>query len=223
MNPMTCLEGDLDLDDPDPKRITYANISWTIAGLPRYNRQVHKDWFVGEHVACCAILACHDYASRGLTFSETTIAAALAALHHDDGEAYYQDIIYPQSKYLGPEYKAMQRRVDLAISKALDLDNSILHNDETKLYDRLMLEAERRYLIEWNPETMGDWRVTAEVGGMDEPLELARYLLTKITNVPAENRVRAAHRRLLAMDKILRAQPKRTAPITILTKLLLVL
>jgi hypothetical protein len=66
-----------------------------------------------------------------------------AALHHDSHEAYLGDVVTPLKKKLGDAWIFLQRRVDLAIAEALDINPHLLDHPAVKTADAdaLLIEA----------------------------------------------------------------------------------
>jgi len=73
----------------------------------------------------------------------------LAALHHDDAEAYLGDIPRPLKPLLGKPYERLTERMDTAIVTALDLpfNQTVLHDAKVKEADNWALFVEARNLL----------------------------------------------------------------------------
>ena len=81
----------------------------------------------------------------------------LEALHHDSHEAYTGDVAGPMKRLMGPEYKALEERVDKAVRFALKLPWP--PSPEVHEVDLRMLQTERLQLFGQEPKP---WGVTAE-------------------------------------------------------------
>lgn len=205
-----------DLKTPNPAQVDYMQISWSLAGKGRYNDHSPIHWPVSTHALCCAILCAHHHALGPAQFCGDALPATRAALHHDDGEAYYGDVTRPVAEFCGPDYRLMRGRVDTAIAVALKLDVGHLASEEVKMYDLLMLEAERSFFF---PEPEKEWNVTEMV--KDEPLlPLAKKLVARLAQTPIPREDEA--RRLRAVEKMLVEYSIRNAPVELLTDLLVI-
>lgn len=150
--------GAFELDTVTPESIDYRVIAWALSGIVRYNGHAPVSWTVADHVVGAALLAATHQLTLAHRFSEPMLAHVRLAAHHDDGEAYYGDQIRPWGAFLGPGFAALQRRVDSAIIRQLDL--APVENDQTERFDLLMLEAERRTMFSdchhWTASTVCD-------------------------------------------------------------------
>jgi hypothetical protein len=209
---------DLDLDRVDPNKVDYRSIAHAIGGLERYGGHTVYPWPVADHVAACAVLAALDQAHSMKKFSGDARDGARAALHHDDGEAYYGDVLRPIASFMGSEFKALRRRVDSAIEVKLGLEPALMVSAETRLYDMVMLEAEHQVLF---PPGGRPWSTTEEV--KESPLLpfavklVDRYLGTAAKAGHQAREWRVA--RLLLMEKLLVEWDVHKTPVQLLAEL----
>lgn len=129
----------LDLSAPSPSAIRLEDIAHALARTCRFGGHCERFYSVAEHavkVSAKVVAAGH----RDL---------GLAALHHDDAEAYLGDIPRPLKPLLGAAYSALTDDVDGAIAEALgdlwspnDLERAIV-----KAADLWMLAVEADQLL----------------------------------------------------------------------------
>lgn len=101
----------LDVQKPDPSAITLGDVANGLAFECRFGRQCRKFFSVAQHAINCSFYV----QRRGFS-----VDVQLAALHHDDHEAFLGDVARP-IKSLLPGYKELAAGVDLAIWAALGL------------------------------------------------------------------------------------------------------
>lgn len=78
---------ELDLENPDPRKILLGDICWSLAGQNRWNAHGCREYFVSDHVQFVAHLIKQD--------PRHTPADVVTALIHDAQEAYESDIPEP--------------------------------------------------------------------------------------------------------------------------------
>ncbi|TFL19190.1 HD domain-containing protein [Jannaschia formosa] len=100
----------LDLLDPTPMDIEIADIAHGLAFVARWNGQTLGDWpySVAEHS-----LLVVDILDR---LGPSTPAERLAALLHDAPEYVIGDMISPVKSAVGPDYEALDERLQTAIN-----------------------------------------------------------------------------------------------------------
>jgi hypothetical protein len=103
----------VDLNDPQPETIALADIAYALAHTCRYSGHTSRFYSVAEH----AVLV----AERVIETGHPDLA--LAALHHDDAEAFFGDLTRPFKRllraYAGPVLTPLEDRLDRAIIRAL--------------------------------------------------------------------------------------------------------
>lgn len=130
----------VDTNDPDPNSIALEDIAHALAFTCRYGGHCTRFYSVAEHSVLC---------SRRMERQGASLALQMAALHHDDAEAYLGDIPRPLKPLLGVRYVRMTRRMDAAIVKALSLagDAANFHDPRVKAADNWALFVEARKLL----------------------------------------------------------------------------
>lgn len=125
----------------------------------RYSGAVREFFSVGQHAVLCA-LALED--------AGCDVEVVYTALHHDDSEAYLQDVARPlkEDPYFGKAYRGAEQRAEKIIAEALGLIYP--YPPEIKAMDTVLLATERRDLM---PDDGREWEILRGV----VPLE------TKIT------------------------------------------
>lgn len=98
----------VDLQNPDPSTITLEDIATGLANTCRYNGQV-EFYSVAQHVVIC---------SQRVARQGHNNVVQLAALHHDDAEAYLGDVTRPLKSLLQPAYGQLSDLMDAAIAEA---------------------------------------------------------------------------------------------------------
>lgn len=119
-----------DYVNPQAATISMIDITSGLANECRYAGQCSSFYSVAQHSVLASYLV-----------SE---ACALEALMHDAAEAYCKDIPRPMKELL-PDYKRIERRVDLAIRVRYQLPPEC--SEEVKHADLVMLATERRDLL----------------------------------------------------------------------------
>jgi len=125
------------LSNPLPEDVDVLDIATHLSGLNRYHGGTLLT--VAEHSVRCS-----RRAPPGLE---------LEALHHDSHEAYLGDIAGPMKRLLGPEYAALEKKVDQAVRWAFKLP--FPPSPEIKEIDRRMLQTERLQLFGAEPKPWG--------------------------------------------------------------------
>lgn len=142
---VSTLGGELSLLDPDPADINIDDIITALRHESRYGGQSTERVSVLQHSLNVFLLAFIDGAS---------CEDMRKALWHDAPEAYLKDIPRPLKKLLGEPYAELERRFEVAVGDALDVDLTKPPTDLRK-WDTEALAAEC-YL--WRPkEAYGNW------------------------------------------------------------------
>jgi hypothetical protein len=102
----------LDVQNPDPDKINLEDIAHALGNICRYGGHSRTFYSVAEHSVFVCERVCRQGWSKNLQ---------LAALHHDDAEAYLGDIPRPLKPLLGGEYARLTRKMDRAIVIGLQL------------------------------------------------------------------------------------------------------
>lgn len=95
--------------DPDPETIDIEDLAHHLAGEGRWGNATCRPNPVAEHCVWVARIVAQLVPARYREW------AVLCALLHDAHEAYIKDMMTPIKAMLGPTYKEMARKLDLAI------------------------------------------------------------------------------------------------------------
>jgi uncharacterized protein len=114
-----------DFLDPEGSDFTIEDIAQGLGNICRYAGQCHQFYSVAEH---------------SLHVSAVSPTNKLEALMHDAAEAFLGDVTRPLKQLL-PEYKKIEKAVELAIFRRFDLDFSALAT--LKKVDLSVLAAEQ--------------------------------------------------------------------------------
>lgn len=130
----------VDVGSPDPDSIALEDIAHALANTCRYGGHCKTFYSVAEHSVFCSIRVERQGFGR---------AWQLAALHHDDAEAFLSDIPRPMKPLLGEAYERMSDTMDAAIVEALDLpfEADAFHSDIVKEADNWALFVEAKHLL----------------------------------------------------------------------------
>lgn len=140
---------------PDPRTIVLEDIAHALAATCRYGGHCKRFYSVAEHAVLCSVRLERYGHSR---------SDCLAALHHDDAEAYLGDIPRPLKPLLGRSYETLTNRMNAAICNGLDLPfkRAELHEEYVKAVDAWALFLEARHLlpsggINWAGSALDSW------------------------------------------------------------------
>ena len=100
----------LDLLDPSPVDIEIEDIAHGLARVARWNGQTHGDW--GYSVAQHSVLVARLFSDMHPKIERKW---RLAALLHDAAEYVIGDMISPFKTAVGPGYKDLEKRLELAV------------------------------------------------------------------------------------------------------------
>lgn len=135
--------------------VVVADIAHALSNQCRYSGHVRSFLSVAQHAVMCYRLA----ASMGASYTEQ-----YAVLHHDDAEAYLQDMARPlkEDPAFGQRYRGAEQRAEKVIAEAVGFVYPF--PEIVKVVDTMMLAAERRDLMPQN----GVWEV---LNGVEVPEE----------------------------------------------------
>jgi hypothetical protein len=128
----------VDTKRPHASTIVLEDIAHALGATCRYGGHCQRFYSVAEHAVFCSIR---------LERKGYGIGLQLAALHHDDAEAYLGDIPRPMKSLLGQTYKSLTDRMDKVIGEALGLDPLMFHHPLVKDADNWALFVEARHLL----------------------------------------------------------------------------
>ncbi len=94
---------------PDPKTIVLEDIAHALANTCRFGGHTKTFYSVAEHAVLVSRRVEEVFDIRWL---------AMAALHHDDAEAYLLDVPRPMKPLLEPEYAHLTKRMNRAICES---------------------------------------------------------------------------------------------------------
>lgn len=136
----------LDLRYPRPEDIRLDDIALGLSNQCRWAGHCPIFYSIAEHACLVHDLVAHR-AAQGNWIPELARVCKLAALHHDDHEAYTTDLPTPLKTLVGAAYTDVADRLDDAIGDGLGLGwaRSHFEDPEVKWADALALhlEAER--------------------------------------------------------------------------------
>lgn len=130
-----------DYDNPSPDSIDIDDIAYALSNLCRFTGHV-RFFSVAEHSVLVA--------------GRVAPELRLAALLHDASEAYLGDIASPL-KYLLPDYKRIEARVEACIFDRFNISHRLDDWAKIKHADQDALLTEAHYLIPSKGLEWGDW------------------------------------------------------------------
>ncbi len=122
---------------PDPATIHLADVAHKLAQCNRFAGSAEYPYSVAQHAVFVSMRVAQQGGSR---------FAQLAALHHDDHEAYVGDMVRPV-KPLVADWEILTANLDAAIADALDLPLAPSDRALIKPADRFALFVEARNLM----------------------------------------------------------------------------
>lgn len=192
----------IDVLHPQAETICVQDIAHHLSQINRFSGAAAYPYSVAQHAVFVAQRMLAVGAPRGLVY---------AGLHHDDAEAFLQDIPRPLKPLLGDAYVMLTKRMDEAIRAALRrgpggevmpwLFEGDLHCREIVEADNYALLVEAGQLlpskgIHWQ-ESWSAWRISAE--DFEEARRPAPdYWLGQISPVEAEGLFLSMHHELTA-------------------------
>ena len=117
--------------NPEPTSILIEDIAHSLSLQCRFNGHCDKHYSVPEHSV--------KVANKALDESPEDYRLALTALLHDAAETYTGDIVSPLKAIL-PDFKNVERRVEICISQRFGLTYPL--PDEVKRFDKEVLSDE---------------------------------------------------------------------------------
>jgi hypothetical protein len=150
-----CGSNYMDLVDPNPAEIRFADIARALSRLCRYTGHGRHFYSVAEHsVHCVRAFAAH---AAGDIYTDPWLRdIARDILMHDAAEAYLGDVASPLKRLL-PDYRRLEKRMEAAIAARFDLAGAA--PEWVKRCDLEMLAREKADLM----PTAGVWPVIANV------------------------------------------------------------
>lgn len=137
----------VDTKHPDPDSIILEDIAHALSNICRYGGHCSRFYSVAEHSV---------FVSKRMERKGYGKAMCLAALHHDDAEAYLGDVPRPLKPLLGARYRDLTEKMDRAIVRGLELPFALddLHSEAVKQADNWALFVEAEHLL---PSEGGDF------------------------------------------------------------------
>jgi hypothetical protein len=130
----------VDTSNPRAESIALEDIAHSLAATCRYGGHCRQFYSVAEHAVFCSVrLERQGFGRRW----------QIAALHHDDAEAYLGDIPRPMKPLLGDVYGRLSDQMDEVIVQALGLpiSTAMFHDEVVKVVDTWSLLVEARFLL----------------------------------------------------------------------------
>lgn len=130
----------VDVNRPKPDTIYLRDIAHALSNICRYGGHSKHFYSVAQHSVFCAERVRRCGGGR---------LQQIAALHHDDAEAFLGDIPRPLKPLLGAAYERLTNRMDQAIITALSLPvgKEDLHATKVKEADNWSLFVEAKHLL----------------------------------------------------------------------------
>jgi hypothetical protein len=158
----------VNVNRPDPDTIRLPDIAHALSNICRYGGHCKHFYSVAQHAVFCA---------ERVKREGYGIKKQLAALHHDDAEAFLGDIPRPLKPLLGAAYKRLTDRMDVAIVRALELPFEIkdgstgpyvptFHEVKIKSADNDALFIEAKHLLPSRGKHWWDGAQGAEKWGL---------------------------------------------------------
>jgi hypothetical protein len=155
----------LDLSNPSSAVIGLDDIAHGLAYTCRYSGQCADYYSVAQHAVMC---------SRKLEKDGATVLEQLAALHHDDSEAFLGDVVRPLKTLIQPQYGELTDKMDQAVTDAFGnlWPADALTLPVVKAADNWALMVEAHRLLPSKGKMWGgqahNWEVDMEVEGAND-------------------------------------------------------
>jgi len=141
--------------DPDPELVSLHDIAHALSMVCRYAGHCHRFYSVAEHASYVSDCALERYGDHEL---------ALAALHHDDGEAYLGDMPRPYKRLFGTaRYEEPILRI---VHEKLGLNDPEYYHERIKECDNAVLRAEVEQIAS-RPEDAFQWFESTNLGDFE--------------------------------------------------------
>lgn len=185
----------VDTQNPQAHTIRLEDIAHALANTCRYGGHCQPFYSVAEHAVFCSIRVERQGYGKW---------RQLAALHHDDAEAYLGDIPRPMKPLLGDAYKELTERMDQAIMEALLFQHlpgpgaDAFHDPAVKEADSWALLVEARHLL---PSKGINWEGSKADWGLDDfpsRIVVPDYWWGGLTPANAEALYLQRHKELIA-------------------------
>ena len=128
------------LADPRPEEVHIQDVAHALSYQCRYNGHARSFYSIAQHAVLVSQWMEEDGCSAGLCY---------AGLHHDSAEAYTGDIV-SQIKFIVPEVRVLEERVEAAVFEALGVSDGPSIRRLVKEYDLIALSTEVRDLLSEN-------------------------------------------------------------------------
>ena len=125
------------INDPRVEEVDIKDIAIALSNQCRYNGHVKQFYSVAQHAT---------EISEWMELDGFGRETCLVGLHHDSAEAYTGDII-SQLKYLIPEFRTLEERVESVVFDALGVVLNDYRVRAVKHYDMIALATERRDVL----------------------------------------------------------------------------
>src|SRR3989344_7499081 len=124
--------------DPRSEEVNLTDIAHSLAQQPRFNGHSIKFYSVAQHSV--------------LVSKIVSPSQSLAALFHDASEAYTGDIISPLKRFLPPEFKHIEIKIENTIFEKFNIDPDKVDHKEIKNADKIIIVTEMRDVMEKPPQ-----------------------------------------------------------------------
>lgn len=124
--------------DPKPEEVNLKDIAHALASQCRFNGHSINFYSVAQH---CVLVS-----------KIVNPEQALAALFHDASESYTGDIVSPLKKFLPPEFKEIELKIEKVIFGYFGINPEKVDHKEIKLADKIALVTEMRDVMGKPPE-----------------------------------------------------------------------
>lgn len=124
--------------DPRPEEVRLDDVAHALAMTCRFNGHCDRFYSVAQHCVHVSELCDDEH--------------ALAGLIHDAAEAYISDLSRPVKRQaeMGA-FRAIEAGLERAVAKAFGVDVALLHSEQVKRADHVMLATEAQHLMRLKP------------------------------------------------------------------------